>query len=63
MTKNIGLRIRVEEELREEFTRSCVAEGKTASDVLRHFMREYVENEPLRQQRPLFEDGRDRLDG
>lgn len=55
MKKNKGLRIRVEEDLREDFTQACQVEGKTASDVLREFMRIYVEQQPGRLQRPLFE--------
>lgn len=40
---------------KEDFTQACQAEGKTASDVLREFMRAYVEEQPARLQRPLFD--------
>lgn len=42
-TKDAGLRVRVERELREDFVEICRAEGKPAAQVLREFMRNYVE--------------------
>lgn len=47
--KDVGLRIRVEKELRESFRGTCRAEKRLASDVLREFMRSYVERHELRQ--------------
>jgi hypothetical protein len=41
-TKDAGLRLRLERELRDEFVESCRAAGKPAAQVLREFMREYV---------------------
>lgn len=41
--KDVGLRIRVEKELREAFQRACVAENQGASEVLRAFMQAYVD--------------------
>lgn len=41
--KDAGLRIRVQRELRESFTEACKAQDKPAAQVLREFMREYVE--------------------
>ena len=41
-TKDKGLRIRVDQELREELLAACHAEDKSASQVLREFMREYA---------------------
>lgn len=41
-TKDVGLRLRVERELREEFVELCRAGGRPAAEVLRDFMREYV---------------------
>ena len=41
-SKDAGLRIRVERELREAFQGACSAENRRASDVLREFMRSYV---------------------
>ena len=42
-TKNVGLRIRVERALRDEFLKACRAEDKPAAQVIREFMRKYVE--------------------
>ena len=41
--KDVGLRIRVQRELREEFLKVCQAQDKPAAQVLREFMRDYVE--------------------
>lgn len=40
--KDVGLRIRVQRELREQFIAACKAEDKPAAQVLREFMRDYV---------------------
>ena len=40
--KDVGLRIRVQRDLREQFLRVCRAQDKPAAQVLREFMREYV---------------------
>ncbi|PQO22449.1 hypothetical protein C2I36_12965 [Rhodobacteraceae bacterium WD3A24] len=42
MEKDVGLRIRVQRELREQFVAACRAEDKPAAQVIREFMREYV---------------------
>ena len=42
--KDVGLRIRVQRDLREAFLKVCRAQDKPAAQVLREFMREYVEN-------------------
>ncbi|MDR6293768.1 hypothetical protein E9232_006321 [Inquilinus ginsengisoli] len=41
--KDVGIRIRVERELREAFLAVCASEDRRASDVLRGFMQTYVE--------------------
>jgi len=41
--KDVGLRIRVQRELREQFIEACRSQDKPAAQVLREFMREYVE--------------------
>lgn len=41
--KDSGLRIRVQRELRDRFNEACRAEDKSAAQVLREFMRAYVE--------------------
>jgi hypothetical protein len=41
--KDAGMRIRVEQDLREEFIAACQAQHTPAAQVLRQFMRGYVE--------------------
>jgi antitoxin component of RelBE/YafQ-DinJ toxin-antitoxin module len=41
-TKDSGLRIRVELELREAFAQACQAQGMVGSEVLRQFMRSFA---------------------
>lgn len=53
-TKDAGLRIRVEKELREAFVQACRAQDRAASDVLRDFMRTFTERQQ-RGQGDLFE--------
>ena len=55
MTKDVGLRIRVDEKLRKDFVSACKSQDLTASQVLRAFMRQYV-NEilPTANQPDLF---------
>lgn len=64
MTKDAGLRIRVEHSLREQFVETCRLQDKPAAQVLREFMREYVADQggvrPLVDKRPR-EKGRRRL--
>lgn len=40
--KDAGLRIRIDRELRDAFVAACRAQDKPAAQVLREFMREYV---------------------
>ncbi len=40
--KDVGFRIRVQRDLREQFLDACRTQDKPASQVLREFMREYV---------------------
>lgn len=40
--KDVGLRIRVQKELREQFLEACHSQDRPAAQVLREFMREYV---------------------
>ena len=42
--KDVGLRIRIDRHLREAFLTACKAEDKPAAQVLREFMREYVQS-------------------
>ena len=52
--KDAGLRLRVERELREEFVDACRAEGRSAAQVLRDFMRVYVTRNRATAQQDLF---------
>ena len=42
MLKDVGLRVRVQRDLRDRFLEVCRAEDKPAAQVIREFMREYV---------------------
>lgn len=53
-SKDVGLRIRVEKELREAFQEACSAERRNASDVLREFMRSFAERYQRERQPDLF---------
>jgi hypothetical protein len=55
-TKDAGLRLRVEKELRQEFVEVCRATGKPAAQVLREFMRDFGARERAMSQRPLFDE-------
>lgn len=54
ITKDAGLRIRVEKDLREAFTQACRDQNLVAADVLRDFMREFT-RQHVRGQGSLFE--------
>ena len=41
-SKDCGMRIRIEKELREAFVQACHAQERAASDVLREFMRVFA---------------------
>ena len=43
--KDSGLRIRVQRDLRDRFLAACRAQDIPAAQVLRRFMREYVERQ------------------
>jgi hypothetical protein len=43
MKKDAGLRIRVERSLRERFVETCQAQDRSAAQVIREFMRAYVD--------------------
>ena len=60
--KDKGLRIRVDQDLRQEFLATCRAQDKPASQVLREFMRQYVVSHARFVQPSLFPvDANDRL--
>ena len=45
--KDVGLRIRVQRDLRERFLEVCRAQDKPAAQVLREFMRAYVDKHQI----------------
>ncbi len=53
-SKDVGIRIRVEKELREAFQGACLAENRQASDVLREFMRSFADQHSGGLQPSLF---------
>lgn len=53
-TKDVGLRLRVEREIRQEFVEACRGEGKTAAQVLREYMRGYIARNRAAAQKELF---------
>jgi len=53
-TKDAGLRIRVERELRDAFRGACAAENRDASEVLREFMRTFADQHQAGKQPSLF---------
>lgn len=48
--KDVGLRIRIDRHLREQFLKACQVEDKPAAQVLREFMRSYVAERDADQQ-------------
>lgn len=58
MTKDSGLRIRVQRDLHDKFLEVCRAQDKPAAQVIREFMRAYVDthesvlNDPGVRERP-----------
>lgn len=54
-TKDAGLRIRIDRDLRESFVAACREQDKPAAQVLREFMRDYVATHPVRRYSPSSE--------
>jgi len=55
VTKDTGLRIRVDRQLRQDFIEACRAQDKPAAQVLREFMRDYVRKHRHEVQQELFD--------
>lgn len=55
MAKDVGLRIRMEPELRQAFVFTCKAQDLSAAQVLRAYMRKYVDEQGVVLQPDLFE--------
>lgn len=53
-TKDAGLRIRVERELRDEFLEACRLQDRPAAQVIREFMRRYIAEHRVDHQPSLF---------
>jgi hypothetical protein len=53
-SKDVGLRIRVDRELREAFQGACLSENRKASEVLREFMQMFAERHQGGMQADLF---------
>ena len=56
--KDVGLRIRIDRELRERFLLACKAEDKPAAQVIREFMRAYVEDKEENLDKKIANDSR-----
>ena len=54
--KNVAFKTRVEEDLRREFIETCQAEDLSAAQVVRKFMRKYVDTHKNALQGSLFSD-------
>lgn len=54
MSKSSNYRIRVEPELHQEFLDACKSEDRPAAQVIREFMRAYVEKNRSMKQAELF---------
>jgi antitoxin component of RelBE/YafQ-DinJ toxin-antitoxin module len=52
--KNVAFKIRIDEELRREFVEICQSEDLTAAQVVRKFMRGYIERHKQAFQGSLF---------
>lgn len=53
--KEAGIRVRLDTRLRDDFVSACRSGDLTAAQVLRAFMRSYVENKNAGRQPDLFE--------
>lgn len=42
MKKDVGMRIRIERELRDDFLAACQVKDRPAAQVIREFMRDYI---------------------
>ena len=54
LSKDSGLRLRVDSDLRKEFLEACRSKDITAAQVLRAYMRKFVEENKDHTQRQLF---------
>jgi hypothetical protein len=61
--KDVGLRIRVQRELRDKFTEACRRSDKPAAQVLREFMRDYVAHQEPANDQPRQQPTRQTKEG
>ena len=54
--KDVAFKIRIEEDLRRAFVDVCRDEDRPAAQVVREFMREYVQKKDLKIQQSLFDE-------
>ena len=59
--KDVGMRIRVEPDLRDAFVRACREEEIPAAQVIRSFMRSYLDHGPREQGAPYKRESAPRL--
>lgn len=60
MAKDSGFRIRLDDNLRRSFLQACKLQDKSAAQVIREFMRRYVDRRMDTSQGELFPAGPDR---
>lgn len=63
MVKDSGFRIRLDDNLRRNFLQACKQQDKSAAQVIREFMRRYVDRRVDTSQGELFPTGSERLEG
>lgn len=63
MTKTHNYRLRVEPELHQAFLDACKFEDRPAAQVMREFMKQYVEKHKLALQGDLFKPSSKTVDG
>jgi hypothetical protein len=56
MFDSSGFRVRVEGRLRQEFLEACRAQDRTAAQVIREFMRTFVQHHYVASQATLFDE-------
>jgi hypothetical protein len=55
--KDVAFKIRIQSELRQEFVDTCSAQDRSAAQVIREFMRNYISQHYGGLQQPLLPNG------
>lgn len=63
MIDSSGFRVRVEARLRQDFLDACRAKDRTAAQVIRDFMRQYVQEHHQGTQATLFDEKAEQIRG